>query len=472
MAFCSFTKEGAKNLSTNIENAFITDYLTEAEGDAVKVYLYGLYLCKNFSEEYSIKEFSKSLFLDEERVKDCFRFWEEFDLVTIISEEPFTVKYLPITAFGKPRKFKAGKYDDFCKSLQSLINDSRMISPNEYLGYFSVMEDYNIKPEAMLMICKYCIDLRGETISGKYITAVAKDFAARGITTVELIEEELSDYNLNVADTQKVLSSMGIRRKADIDDYNLFSKWTEELSFDVKTIVFAAKIFKAKNPKYLNEKLMELYSAKKFTQKEITDYVARQTELNELAKKIARSLSVYVEVVQPVIENYLNPWMAMGYDEDALIFLANYCFKHRKKTLEDMDATVKRLYEKGLVNLSSIVEYIKTIAVEDEFIRGVFEIVAMDRNPNEWDRKNLATWRDWGFSDEMISEAAKFAAGKSNPVVYINSVLSTWKSQGILSPDKIPSKKEIRSGAKTANDRTYTKEELDALIQDADKVEF
>ncbi|MBP5372960.1 MAG: DnaD domain protein, partial [Clostridia bacterium] len=135
-------------------------------------------------------------------------------------------------------------------------------------------------------------------------------------------------------------------------------------------------------------------------------------------------------------------------------------------------ATVKRLYEKGLVNLSSIVEYIKTIAVEDEFIRGVFEIVAMDRNPNEWDRKNLATWRDWGFSDEMISEAAKFAAGKSNPVVYINSVLSTWKSQGILSPDKIPSKKEIRSGAKTANDRTYTKEELDALIQDADKVEF
>ena len=473
MAFCSFTKDAVKNYSTAVENVFITDYLTEADGDAVKVYLYGLYLCKNHSGEYSLSEFSKSLFMSEEKTIDCFRYWEEFDLVSIISEEPFTVRYLPLTSYGKPRKFKSGKYDEFCKSLQSLINDSRMISPTEYSGYFSVMEDCDIKPEAMLMICKYCIDLKGETISGKYICAVAKDFAERGVKTVDAIEEELADYNEKSGEAQKILQSMGLKRRADLDDYALFNKWKDELLFDVKTIVFVVKTYKAKTVGYLDEKLMELYSAKKFGEKEIAEYAKRQAETSELAKKITRALSVYVEVVKPVVDNYLNPWLALGYNDDALVFIANYCFTHRKKSLDEMDATVKFLYEKGLVNLHNIIEYSKTVAKEDEFIKELFGVIGFDRAPNEWDRKNLSVWRGWGFSDEMITEAARLAAGKSNAIGYINSVLGNWKSGGIFTTDKIPPHKiSATIAGHTQNDRVYTEEELNALIQNADKVEF
>lgn len=331
MAFCSFTKDGLKNYTTALDNAFFTEYLPEADGDAVKVYLFGFYVCKNTDDDYDLSEFSKALFMPEEKVKDCFKYWEEFDLVSVISQEPFQVRYLPLSSYGKQRKFKAGKYDDFCKSLQSLINDSRMISTAEYSQYFSVMEDYDIKPEAMLMICKYCIDLKGENISGKYICAVAKDFADRGVKTVSAIEDELSDYNLKSEDTQKVLQALGVKRKADLDDYNLFNKWKDQLLFDVKAIIFAAKTYKAKNVNYLDEKLMELFAAKKFTEKEIAEYAKRQAELNDLAKKITRALSVYVEVLKPVIDNYLNPWLALGYNEDTLLFIANYCFTHRKK---------------------------------------------------------------------------------------------------------------------------------------------
>ena len=473
MAFCSFTKDGLKNYTTALDNAFFTEYLPEADGDAVKVYLFGFYVCKNTDDDYDLSEFSKALFMSEEKVKDCFKYWEEFDLVSVISQEPFQVRYLPLSSFGKQRKFKAGKYDDFCKSLQSLINDSRMISTTEYSQYFSVMEDYDIKPEAMLMICKYCIDLKGENISGKYICAVAKDFADRGVKTVSAIEDELSDYNLKSEDTQKVLQALGVKRKADLDDYNLFNKWKDQLLFDVKAIIFAAKTYKAKNVNYLDEKLMELFAAKKFTEKEIAEYAKRQAELNDLAKKITRALSVYVEVLKPVIDNYLNPWLALGYNEDTLLFIANYCFTHRKKTLEDMNATINNLYEKGLVNLRNIIDYSKTIAAEDEFIRGLFKIIGFDRSPNEWDRNNLKIWRDWGFSDEMITEAAKISSGKTNAVGYMNSVLGNWKSTGVFTPDKISDFKQadIKHG-KTMNDRNYTEEELSALIMNADKVEF
>ena len=59
MAFCSFAKEAGKSLTTSIDNSFFTDYLTEADGEAVKVYLYGLYLCRNNEGEFTLTDMQK-----------------------------------------------------------------------------------------------------------------------------------------------------------------------------------------------------------------------------------------------------------------------------------------------------------------------------------------------------------------------------------------------------------------------------
>ncbi|MBO4573548.1 MAG: DnaD domain protein [Clostridia bacterium] len=473
MSFCSFTKEAVKNFSTDVDNYFITDFLPEADGDAVKVYLYGLYLCKNSEAEVSVSEFAEDLFMEEALVKELFRYWEDFDAVTIISDEPFTVKYLPLTSMGKPRKFKSGKYDDFNKSIQLLITD-RMISTTEYTEYFAVMEDYGITQDAMLMIAKYCVDLKGGNIGGKYIVTVAKDLAARGITTASGLEAELSDYNMKIGELQRILSAMGLKRKPDIDDFNYYNKWTKEMMFSTESVTFTAKKLKIKSPAYLDKIISELYGAKIFQKKDIETYFTEKEELVELTKTLLRELSVYVEVVAPVVENYVNPWRALGFDNDTLIFLANYCFKRRKRSLEAMDDTVNLLYKKGLVTLSAIGDYIKNRAKEDEFIKEILSAAATDRLPNEWDRQTLSAWREWGFSDEMIIACASIARGKTNPIVYMNTILSNWKSKGVTTPDMI---KEydgaIRSSSQhTDNERHYTKEELNKLISDIDDVDF
>lgn len=96
-----------------------------------------------------------------------------------------------------------------------------MISSNEFMKYFAVMEEYAIKPEAMLLIVRYCIDLKGESIPQNYILQVAKNFAAEGITTVEQIESKLSDYMVQSGDIAGILRAMGSTRKAEPDDYKL-----------------------------------------------------------------------------------------------------------------------------------------------------------------------------------------------------------------------------------------------------------
>lgn len=477
MAFCSFTKDGVKSLSTSVDNIYITDYLLDADGQAVKVYLYGLYVCKNSIEELSFTEFCKNLSMEEDIAKDCFRYWEDFDCVSIISDEPFTVKYLPLSHSGKPRRFKAGKYDEFNKSLQSLITE-RMISTNEYAEYFSVMEDYQIKPEAMLMICKYCVDIKGPSISGKYISAVAKDFALRGITTVELIETELTDYFDKSSEIQKIISALGMRRKAEMDDLNYYNKWVKEFGYELETIIYSAKTTKARSILKLDEVIYELYGAKAFSQKEIEAYLEKKSENIELAKKITRELSIYVEVLKPVLDNYINPWLSYGYDGETLQFIASYCFRRRKRSLDEMDETVRLLYKKGLVSITDIADYIKRKSKDDEFIKTLLDATGTMRLPNEWDRKNLANWRMWGFSDEMIASAAEISGGRTNPMIYMNTVLANWKNKGYRSPDDLP-RTEAKSGVsgenkavRFANERTYTKEELDSLISDIDDVDF
>ena len=46
MSFAAFSKDFGSNMFTSVENQFITKYLPQADGDAVRVYLYGLYLCQ------------------------------------------------------------------------------------------------------------------------------------------------------------------------------------------------------------------------------------------------------------------------------------------------------------------------------------------------------------------------------------------------------------------------------------------
>lgn len=430
----SFSKEFSKNAYTNVENVFITEYLKIASGDAVKVYLYGLYLCRGEGKEISLKEFSDNVNLDEQQIKDIFSYWEEFGLVSVLSLDPLSVEYLPVrgTFSGKPRKFKAEKYADFTKGVQSLIS-ARMIPTNEYTEYFTIMETYGIKPEAMLLIIKYCVSLKGEDIGYKYISKVAKDFGNREITTIEKVEEELSSYNLRTGEIVNVLKALSSKRKPEIEDLNLFKKWTRELNFEPESIVFAASKIKKGSMNKLDEFLMELFAMKSFSKEEIKAYVENKEKIYQLAVKINRALSVYMEVIDTVVDTYTKKWLSYGYEEDTLLFIASKCFKSGNNTLPYMDELIEKLYSLGHIDFTSVNEYFEDIKKTDEFIKKMLVVVGTSRHPNDWDRKMVDTWKNWGFSEDMILEASTLASGKTSPIPYMNGILSNWKRDGVFS---------------------------------------
>ena len=253
----------------------------------------------------------------------------------------------------------------------------------------------------------------------------------------------------------------------------MYKKWTQDMKYSKNAIITACTKSKVKSMTKLDKEISNLYSAKKFSPEEIDGYYKEKKKIVEIAYSINKTLSVYTEVIDPVVENYVIPWVNKGYDGDSLVFIANYCFSKNRRTLEGMNEVVEKLYKKGLITVNSIAEFIKSSTQDDEFIKKLLSIVGISRRPTDFDRQNVQIWRGWRFSDEMIEEAVSLSAGKNNPFAYVNAILSEWKASDIYTADKIPST-IARASAKTSafKSQTYTKQELDDLIDNIDDVEF
>ncbi len=461
---CSFSKEFSASAFTDVENSFITEYLPVASGDTVKVYLYGLFLCQHPENDTPISSIAETLKMSEEAVKNCFAFWEEFGLLSVLSNEPFTVQYHPVrsTFSSKPRKYKAEKYADFTKGLQAML-PNRMVSTSEFSEYFMIMETYSIKPEAMLMIVKYCVDRKGKEISYKYISKVAKDFGNRAINTVDKVEAELSSYTAKTAVIEQILRALSLRRQPDIEDSNFLKKWTQELSFDAENIIFAAKKLKKSSMEKLDEFLLELYAMKSFSKNEIAEYMDKKKDIYELAIKINKALSIYIDIIDTVVDTYTKKWLSFGFNEETLLYVASHCFKNNKRSLQEMDTLVEELRGRGFITLSGVGDYFGEQEKIDEFIAKLLSIVGLSRRPNPWDRENLNVWKTWNFSNEMILEAGKLSAGKNSPIAYMNGILSNWKNNGIFTIEGISSTDSSTDNSQEAYNREYQRRRTLAL---------
>lgn len=435
MAFISLAKELTVKGSTAVENKFITKYLPVLDAQAVKVYLFALYVSQNGILNYSVDDFAKKLETDEDTVRNCFEYLEEFELVRINSRSPFEVTILDAdNVYGAPKKLKPEKYASFASAVQAVIT-GRMISTNEFMEYYYLLDEYSFEQNALLMIISYCVSLKGDDIKLAYIKKVAKSFAEEGITTAAKVEDKLSSYTSSTPSLIKIFSSLGINRRPDVDDNALYEKWTKELGFTDDAIICAARHFKAKNSQKIDGAMDELYKNRKFDPKEIESYCKEKNSLYACAGEIAKSLGVYMQNVAPYVDNYISKWRDYGYEPETLNIIAEYCFLQGKNSFERMDDYISALCDEGIINQSAVTEKLEKLAADDKLLKNILKRCGLSRKIIEYDRQCLRRWRDWEFSDDILYRAADAAQGKSNPVAYMNAVLSSWKSEGIPPTD-------------------------------------
>lgn len=474
MPFCRFTNESYIDNFTFLDNLFVSEYLPYADENAIKVYVYGLYLCSNpNTRDNSIDSMATVLNISVDDVVNAYEYWNEQGLITITSKTPLEVRYLPVKAsIAPPKKYKPEKYSEFNVALQQLF-PTRMITPNEYNEYYNVIETYHIKPEAMLMIIQYCVNLKGVDIRFPYVITVAKDWANSGVKTCADVEEKLKEYESTSDNIRAILSALGKKVTGDLEDREYYIKWTKSWGFEFNSILFAAKQCNKKGGMKKLDKLLDNYfRLNLYTPKEMKDYKAHRESLYTIARDVNKTIGVYYESLDYIVESYINPWTQKGFDEHAIITVAQYCFRRNIRTLEGVGLAINKFYKLGLVSTESINRYLDHLLENDEVISNILKEAGCARSVITTDREYYNTWSDtWGFSNDVILYAASLATSKSLPFPYINQILSRWREEGVKSVEDAKNSSNNFATNKTQNTkdfitRQYSDEQLAVLFTD------
>ena len=479
MCLCKYSSSYIINDKTVVDNIFINNFLPEAPDLCVKVYLMGLSKCANsVAPDNNLSNFANVLNVSEKDIVDAFSYWQDQGVVQIISTEPMEVRFMPLnSSLGSIKKYKIGKYTDFNVQVQEILS-KRMLTPTEFSEYYNLIEKYHIEPEALVMIIKYCAGLKGENVSYPYITTVAKNWEKEGVHTCEDVENKITELGILDDKVALVLSALGTKRKVQLEDVQMLNRWLGELDFDLNTVIAVAKRLQLKKAKadinYLNNLLNKYYEMRLNSIIEIENYETEKDNMTSLARQVVKGLGLYYEDLTKVIDTYIVKWAQMGYGEQILVQISDYCFKNSIRTLDAYDRVVQKLYKLGIVSIDAFNEYLTELVAWDDKVRVILENLGIKRYINEFDREFYRTWTEvWGYDDEFINLATTLSMGKTNPMQYMNKILSSWKSKGVTNIEQ--AKANSNFGFETVQVKKsdkYTKEQLNSLFSNLDEVEI
>lgn len=487
MAFCSFSSEVTQKNSVSIDNVFISDFLPILPEHCVKVYLYGLYNCSAQSEmENQMQSFVNKLNLSEIDIESCFNYLAELGLVYIVNASPIEVRYLPVSkTSAMSMKFNKDKFKHFNQKAQDLIN-GRVMTPTEFNEFYYTMESLHIEPDAMLMVVKYCVDLKGNNVSYKYILTVAKNWAYEGITTCEKVEERLLKQEAADSDLTLVLSALGTKKAPTVDDYQLFITWSQQMEFDLPVLVFLAG--KAKKHKggitRLDYLVNKFYKMRLTSKKEIEEYLQNEEALYQMAKEVCKNIGVRYDNLEIVVETYVTVWTQYGFDMETLTFLSKHCFSLGIRTLNGVNELVTQFYKMGLVTLESIENHLHSLQQLDENIKNILVQLGIVRSVNKFDREYYQTWiYKWEINEELLNFAISQSSDKVQPMQFLNKLLSVYHTKNIATAEQAKQEKldflnnsyvkqTPGKTSKKAAETTYSKEQLNTLFTSIEEVEI
>lgn len=450
--FAKLSTIEAMNLKIQVDNLFILEYMPYAPDSYVKVYLYGLSLAShNLDADNSLERIAKRLELEEETVLEAFKYWEDNGIIRL--RDGAGAEYLPVRPVTEiTRKIPKGKYESFTSQLNSMIT-SRMPSQSELARYYDLMENLHIEPEAMLAIISYCLRLHGDKTTVNYITVVARNLALDGNTTYDKVAAALADYDNYTADLVEILKALKVGRKPDAEDRRLYMKWIKVYGYDLNTVLETARRIKRGNVSVLDSVMTKYYEQHLRNGEQIADYVKRMDEMYALTRAVVKRLGITLERYDYTIEVYTSKWLALGFDGGTLEAIADYCYRNEKRTLEMMSNVVNRFYQKGLVSAEAFASY----TAHDAKIRAMLSRAGSDRPVSDYDRECYRVWTaEWKLNEALIEKASGYAAGKDNPVAYMNKILSGWHARGVSDTGNIP--------AEPAVSKSYTAEELNEMF--------
>jgi DnaD/phage-associated family protein len=242
---------------TSVENIFINEYMTQAPGDFVKVYLFAL-MYADFDMNMTNETIAKHLSMEDEDVLRAWSYWEKLGVIKKHYDKPgdkyrYRVEFLNLKelAYGKkprkaeteiPDRLKKLMDDDAIKNMYGSIEQvtGRLFSGKEPAEILSWITDYNAAPEMIVSAYAYCVRKKHHS-NPKYVAAVVKEWANLGLKTAEQIETYLAETENRHYLYKRVLRALGFLRNATEEEKRIMDTWFDQMGFGVDKVLEACK---------------------------------------------------------------------------------------------------------------------------------------------------------------------------------------------------------------------------------------
>jgi len=282
---------------TAVSDIFINEYLLEADGDFVKVYLYCLFLLKH-SKEISMLDLSKKTGLQLERVKAAV---EYFNRVGIMVSSPKGIllcdlKEKEINRLYNP-KLSTSPEDAVDKlnrnkrrsEVITAINNrffQGIMSPAWFNDIATIFDKFQFEDDVVYSLFNYCYDKHA--LHRNYLFAVAEGWFSEGIKTTCDLDLYYQKYEKCNKLKKTICKKLGISRMLTEYEEAFINKWSMEFGYDLDVIEIALKKTTAKtNPNfaYLNKIISSWNEKSLHTKDEIMAYMASEKEKNKFIKE-------------------------------------------------------------------------------------------------------------------------------------------------------------------------------------------
>lgn len=286
--------------STSLPDVFITEYLSEASGDFIKVYLYMLFLSK-YGKDIKLNDLSKKIALPLTTIQAAIKHWEEAEVITKkgtgyivnnIQEVELNKLYSPKLTISKESVQNMQKDKSRSNAIEAINNMffQGIMSPSWYSDIDLWFKKFEFDEEVMIALFQYCFDK--SALHKNYVKTVADAWYTNGIKTFSDLEE-YDENNQKVKKLKKNISKkLGLNRNLTQYEEAYIEKWLQEYKYDIEIIELALKKTTSKsNPNfdYIDKIITDWYERKLLNSEDVKNYLLefknKSKQIKELEKK-------------------------------------------------------------------------------------------------------------------------------------------------------------------------------------------
>ncbi len=379
--------------ATPVENLFIQEYMLRADGEFVKVYLYGLMQCYHPVESATLHTIARDLNMEESRVENAFGYWERMGLVRRVSDNPPRYAYQNLKQIQLMRAQDDDglyRYADFNNSLQAQFGSERLLHPKDFECVYDWIEGLKLPEEAVLMLVAANIKVRrSKKFSFRSLDREARRWAEAGVKTISDAEDMLRTYTSQYAGVLEVYKKLGKRHAVSEPDEALYSKWTCEWEFDQQTILTACDETSKGVPTfaYLNGVLERMRAEGWRDGRALKDSLARDAAVKELLRALGMRCAPTGDT-----RSLFDRLVAEGFEKEAIALAASRVARKGGR-IDALEKTLEIWKTEGATTFAAAQAYLKRIdgdATRPSAPRHAKTVPAQQYTQREYTREELA----------------------------------------------------------------------------------